>query len=140
MAKKLIKKAQEGTELRKGQYKRIGRISEKNPERAMRVADRMNTRASRVDRGKEIASPSKMERNPMNEMRQEMLQSERKNERMKDTIKNTMKKGGVVKKKMQSGGTLKTPAADQKGLKKLPTPVRNKMGFKKMGGSLSKKK
>ena len=51
-----------------------------------------------------------------------------------------MKKGGVIKKKMKMGGTLKTPTADQKGLKKLSTPVRNKMGFKKMGGAISKKK
>lgn len=51
-----------------------------------------------------------------------------------------MKKGGMIKKKMKMGGTLKTPAADQKGLKKLPTPVRNKMGFKKNGGTMSKKK
>jgi hypothetical protein len=130
-AAKKLKKAQEGTELRKGQYKRIGRISEKNPERAERVAERMNTRASRVDRGKEIANPPIMTSNPMNDMRMDMnkLQKAR-----------TMKKGGVVKKKMQMGGTLKTPAADQKGLKKLPTPVRNKMGFKKNGGTMSKKK
>ena len=33
----------------------------------------------------------------------------------------------------QKGG-LKTPTAKQKGLKKLPTPVRNKMGYAKMGG------
>jgi len=50
------------------------------------------------------------------------------------------KMGGKVSKKMQMGGSLKTPAADQKGLKKLPTPVRNKMGFKKNGGTMSKKK
>ena len=50
------------------------------------------------------------------------------------------KMGGKVAKKMQMGGSLKTPAADQKGLKKLPTPVRNKMGFKKNGGTMSKKK
>jgi len=46
----------------------------------------------------------------------------------------------TMKKPMQMGGSLKTPAADQKGLKKLPTPVRNKMGFKKNGGAMSKKK
>jgi hypothetical protein len=50
------------------------------------------------------------------------------------------KMGGKVSKKMQMGGSLKTPTADQKGLKKLPTPVRNKMGFKKNGGAMSKKK
>ena len=36
---------------------------------------------------------------------------------------------------MQKGG-LKTPTANQKGLKKLPTSVRNKMGFKMMGGKM----
>lgn len=144
MAKKLIKKAQEGTELRKGQYKRIGRIAERNPERAERVAERMNKRASREERGREIANPPKMESNPMYEMRlRESERDYRMNNMMKDSMKKNaqaMKKGGVVKKKMQSGGTLKTPTADQKGLKKLPTPVRNKMGFKKNGGTMSKKK
>ena len=35
---------------------------------------------------------------------------------------------------MQKGGMLKKPKANQKGLKKLPTAVRNKMGFMKRGG------
>ena len=30
---------------------------------------------------------------------------------------------------------LKKPTADQKGLKKLPTAVRNKMGYMKKGGT-----
>lgn len=55
---KKMKKAQDGDNLRKGQYKRIGRIAEKNPERAERVASRMNERASRVERGKDVASGS----------------------------------------------------------------------------------
>ena len=37
-------------------------------------------------------------------------------------------------KKMKDGGALKKPTADQKGLKKLPTNVRNNMGFMKAGG------
>lgn len=37
------------------------------------------------------------------------------------------------RKSMQTGG-LKTPSEDQKGLQKLPTSVRNKMGYKKYGG------
>ena len=41
-------------DLRKGQYKRLGRIAENNPERAERVADRMEKRASREERGKEF--------------------------------------------------------------------------------------
>jgi hypothetical protein len=49
-------------------------------------------------------------------------------------------KKAVVKKKMKSGGSLKPVAADQKGLAKLPTPVRNKMGYQKDGGKLKKAK
>ena len=39
-----------------------------------------------------------------------------------------------LKSEMQKGGMLKKPMANQKGLKKLPTAVRNKMGFMKRGG------
>ena len=39
-----------------------------------------------------------------------------------------------LKSEMQKGGMLKKPTANQKGLKKLPTAVRNKMGFMKRGG------
>ena len=42
-------------------------------------------------------------------------------------------------KKMKPGG-LKTPTEDQKGLKKLPTAVRNKMGYKMYGGLKKKAK
>jgi len=53
---------------------------------------------------------------------------------------NTMKKGGAVKmKKMMSGGSLKPVPADKVGLSKLPTAVRNKMGYQKKGGTVKKK-
>ena len=122
----MVKKAQEGTELRKGQYKRVGRISEKNPERAQRVADRMNTRASRVERGKEIANPSIMTQNPMYDLDRRM---EKGDIRMKLKDKETMKMGG----KLKPVDKTKKP-----GLAKLPTAVRNKMGFKEMGGPVKK--
>lgn len=48
-----------------------------------------------------------------------------------------MKKGGVAKKK--AGGNLKAVPAENKGLSKLPTGVRNKMGFKAKGGAMKKK-
>ena len=119
----MVKKAQEGTELRKGQYKRIGRIAEKNPERAERVAERMNTRASRVDRGKEIANPSTMIQNPAYEYELKMM------------------KKSEDDSKMKMGGKLKPVDKTKKpGLAKLPKAVRNKMGFKKNGGAMSKKK
>jgi len=44
------------------------------------------------------------------------------------------KMGGRVKK--MGGGTLKKVQPDQKGLAKLPTKVRNKMGFMKKGGKV----
>ena len=43
-------------------------------------------------------------------------------------------KGGVAKKK--AGGNLKAVPAGNKGLSKLPTGVRNKMGFKAKGGAM----
>jgi hypothetical protein len=43
-------------DLRPGQYKRLGRIAENNPQRAEKVAARMEKRASRTERGKEVAA------------------------------------------------------------------------------------
>lgn len=40
--------------------------------------------------------------------------------------------------KMKMGGSLKPVPASKKGLAKLPTPVRNKMGFQKNGGKVKK--
>jgi hypothetical protein len=48
-----------------------------------------------------------------------------------------MKMGGKVKKAAM-GASLKPVPAGKKGLAKLPTPVRNKMGFQKNGGKVKK--
>ena len=56
--------------------------------------------------------------------------------------------GGSTKKlnlkktpvKSSPGRTLKKPAPDQKGLKKLPRAVRNKMGYMAKGGRILKPK
>jgi hypothetical protein len=48
------------------------------------------------------------------------------------------KKGGSTRK-MQKGGSLKPVPAGKVGLSKLPTPVRNKMGYQKKGGSIKRK-
>lgn len=61
--------------------------------------------------------------------------------------KTAVRKGAYItvdkaapKKKMKEGGSLKAvPADKQKSLGKLPTPVRNKMGFQKSGGKTIKK-
>ena len=50
----------------------------------------------------------------------------------------TMKRGGSVKK-MSKGGSLKPVSSDQKGLAKLPTAVRNKMGYQKRGDTVKRK-
>ena len=47
--------------------------------------------------------------------------------------------GAMMKKKGMAMGGLKKPAANQTGLKKLPTTVRNKMGYAKNGGMMKKK-
>ena len=45
--------------------------------------------------------------------------------------------GGSMKKKMMGkGGSLKDVPSGNKGLPKLPTAVRNKMGFKQTGGGM----
>jgi hypothetical protein len=49
-----IKKAQYGDRITSRQKKRLGRISEKNPERAKEVAERMKLRATRRKRGSEL--------------------------------------------------------------------------------------
>jgi hypothetical protein len=60
---------------------------------------------------------------------------------MKNMKKKGYAMGGKMKKKgYAAGGALKTPTADQKGIKKLPKPVRNKMGYMAKGGMTSKKK
>jgi len=48
------------------------------------------------------------------------------------------KKGGSTRK-MQKGGSLKPVPPGKVGLSKLPTPVRNKMGYQKKGGSIKRK-
>ena len=48
--------------------------------------------------------------------------------------------GGMMKRPMmEKGGSLKPVQPNQKGLKKLPTEVRNKMGYMKKGGKVNGK-
>jgi len=67
------------------------------------------------------------------------LQKGIKSEGFKKLMKDpsVLKKKPVVKK--AGGGKLKAVPEGKKGLSKLPTPVRNKMGFMKKGGMLNKK-
>lgn len=58
-----------------------------------------------------------------------------KSSKQQAAIAMSMKAAGKKPKKMAMGGSLKDVPADKVGLSKLPTAVRNKMGYKKMGGS-----
>jgi hypothetical protein len=49
----------------------------------------------------------------------------------------SMKKEGKKPKKMAAGGELKEVPEDNTGLSKLPTEVRNKMGYMKSGGGVN---
>ena len=63
-----------------------------------------------------------------------------KNAKQQAAIAMSMKAAGK-KPKMATGGSLKpvNPSSNP-GLAKLPTEVRNKMGYQKKGGSVKKKK
>lgn len=127
---KKTKKAQEGAELRKGQYKRIGRIAERNPDRAERVAERMNTRANRVNRGKEIANPRSAARNPY----MESIMNSRAQELKQNPAKFNFEASKTAEEMKEARNSL------MKKVEKLGYPVKQKSGGKtkmKNGGSLS---
>ena len=60
----------------------------------------------------------------------------KKEKKYKESYKSSSP-GKMIKK--AGGGKLKAVPEGKKGLSKLPTPVRNKMGFMKKGGMLNKK-
>lgn len=67
--------------------------------------------------------------------------AERKSERMDNRAERLEKRAGKLKGKLKSGGSLKPVDASKKpGLSKLPTAVRNKMGYQKNGGMMKAKK
>ena len=95
----------------------------------------------KASRGMGAISPSKMPKG-------------KKEPRRDDTDFTQFKKGGLAKqaataiamkaagkkpKKMAEGGELKEVPDDSKGLSKLPTDVRNKMGYMKEGGEAKSK-
>ena len=64
-----------------------------------------------------------------------------KNAKQQAAIAISMKAAGKKPKKMETGGSLKpVNSGKNPGLAKLPTEVRNKMGYQKKGGAVKKKK
>jgi hypothetical protein len=64
-----------------------------------------------------------------------------KNAKQQAAIAMSMKAAGKKPKKMAAGGSLKpVDASKNPGLSKLPTAVRNNMGYQKKGGTVKMKK
>lgn len=59
---------------------------------------------------------------------------------LKGLISGAPKARGVMEQKFKAGGSLKAVPSDKVGLSKLPTPVRNKMGYAKKGATMNKAK
>jgi len=70
-----------------------------------------------------------------------MIKLTRQKTDLKASIADMKKRGGPRAEKSEGGKvgkTLKSVSRKNTGLSKLPTPVRNKMGYKKKGGKVSK--
>jgi hypothetical protein len=108
---------------------------------ARRTAD-FNTEQGDINRAKRASDRREMER--ANTPIEKGSSSPRPlTNSVKNFVRSEMKKGGMVgtskKTKMKMGGSLKDVPADKVGLGKLPTAVRNKMGYKEYGGSTKMK-
>ena len=79
---------------------------------------------------------------PMPKARPKSLKADKTeslNKKFSAGVSATNKKNMKNVKKKAGGGKLKSVPEGNKGLSKLPTPVRNKMGFMKKGGKVTKK-
>jgi hypothetical protein len=105
--------------LRRSQYKRLGRLSAKNPRRAKKVAERMTERATREARGKKYMTTNLSKLTP--------------------SVPTIQKKGGTTKK-MKTGGTL-SPSKSSTSTRLSTygkTIGKNTMGKAKSGTSMKK--
>jgi LysM repeat protein len=74
-----------------------------------------------------------------NKKQMEALDADAKGELSKLGIKEITSDSYIPPQKKKAGGPLRPIPAGSKGLPNLPTPVRNKMGFKKRGGRVVKR-
>ena len=103
--------------------------AETKSEPTSKRASRINRRTEKVEARK--STPSRMDRKADRiNKRADRVESRKAKKSEVSAAKARLK----AARRLQDGG-LKTPSADQKGLKKLPTSVRNKMGYKKYGGA-----
>ncbi len=79
----------------------------------------------KVDSFLDAALPGRQKRQDMRAERKDLRQAVRQEKALKR----------IESGRMSKGGSLKPVPSDNKGLSKLPTAVRNKMGFMKTGGA-----
>ena len=101
--------------------KPVAKVSTKPTASRTGMSPQGDTRALQAEL--KSAAPAASAKKPID---RRTARSARKTDRLKKRV-------GRLQGKMQAGG-LKAPSDDQKGLKKLPTSVRNKMGYMKKGG------
>lgn len=123
-----VKKAQKGIALRRGQYKRLGKIAEKNPDRADKVADRMKERATRLERGKKVAEGSGSRASSMLSKAKNGKSFPDLNKDGKITKADILKGRGVIK----NGGKIKKAQAGLKASNKRVGPVDPSGAFTKV--------
>jgi hypothetical protein len=87
-----------------------------------------------ASRGMGAVNPSKMPKGQKTARRDDTDFTEFKKGGLAKQAATSMKAAGKKPKKMASGGELKEVPEDNTGLSKLPTDVRNKMGYMKQGG------
>lgn len=127
-----IKKAQSGTKVKKPTYKNL-RMGVANQSKAEgRDYTEVATKKDSSEYKKGFVRGIKKDKESRNDI------SEVEKQGRWEGL-NTKKNGGPVKK-AKSGTSLKPVSSDKVGLKKLPTPVRNKMGYQKNGGTMKAKK
>jgi len=127
-----VKKAQKGIALRRGQYKRLGRIAEKNPDRADKVAERMKERATRLERGKRVAQSSGSRASNMLPKAKNGKSFPDLNKDGKITKADILKGRGVIAKSgamMKMGGKAAKQAAIAIAMKKAGKTPKKKMQY-----------
>jgi len=103
----------------------------KNPNQ-IKIGQKIN-----IDKPKEEKRKSVYE--GFNKKQMEALDADAKGELSKLGAKEIISDSYIPPQKKKAGGSLRPIPAGNKGLPNLPTPVRNKMGFKKRGGRVVKR-
>ena len=104
--------------------KRMDRKSNRMNRKGMSKGDKLRARADKSDA--KMVDRRKRKQDRKDKRRPNIAKG-------RDMDQSKLEKGLAKTRGMRAGG-MKEPSADQKGLKKLPTAVRNKMGYKRAGG------